>query len=1272
VAWGAGEFFRGAIEEVRVWTNARSQAQIIQTMSQPLAGNEAGLLAYFPFSEGTGDTTADATGHGYTGQLMVRPVRMASTALNRAVCVTLPVTNLSNVTAELNAAANPAGLPMQVWFEWGATTDYGQTTAAQAIGDGSSVVLVSQRLSGLAAGTDYHVRVVGSNAIEVIRSLDVAFRTSGPQVQTLPPWTGSAASMTMRGNVDGRGLPTQYWFEWGTNLSYGFVTPSQGGYGDLRTYYETVTNLMLGQTYHYRIMATNSGGLATGQDMTFTPTFAPVFAGAGDAWHGNACVSWGDSDRDGDLDLLMLSGLNTNSYTTLYRNDAGAWTSLASYCWISWDVVGLPCALYGTAAWGDYDHDGDPDLLVTGDSGAYYYSPPLESHVFRNDGGNSFTNAVAGLPPVGRGGGAWADFDKDGNLDFIMVGADATDFYHPQPTNALYRGDGSGGFMLVNAGLPGVLNSAVAWGDYDNDGQPDLLLAGDTGSGLITRVYHNSGGLFTDIGASLSGVASGSVAWGDYDGDGWLDILLAGSTNNSSNGAVCKIYRNAHDGTFTETPAGLPGVYQGTAAWGDYDNDGQLDVLLTGAAVGNTTTAARVFRNDNGNFSELAAGLSASTAGSGVWGDFDGDGRLDLAVVGTGALSYYAGRTARIFQNHIASTNLPPEPPSPPNDLVSIATNNGVILRWNAASDPHTPTPGLTYNVRLGTTPGGGQIVPPQSDPITGRRHLPDFGNAEHRLFSFYTNLPVGLYYWSVQAVNSRFVGSSWAAEQTFAITNAPAVVSTLPASNVLCCSALLNGTVIPGGLATRAWFEWGTNSSFGNVTAPLELEAGLLPRSVQQPLTDLLPRTTYFFRVVATNSAGLSVSTNQSFLTEGPVPVVSTWDAANVTDISASLLGVSPFTSPPGDYFIEWGWTAGYGNVALARVLDSAVRFDGVDDVLAVRWGQFPGVTNSFTVELLANPAVARNPTAESVAGTAGVGGQRYAIFPDEGGMTYGSATHAGSGLSIGTNGVSVIEHTDWWMPSVLVHAASLTNWTHVALVYSNHIPFLYLDGTLVRTGLVSDRIIHPSAGIGGTTNLGSGGTGYGQFQGAIQEVRIWNIPLEQTILLAWMNSTVTTSHPAYGHLRGYWPLNEGQGRIAADLSLAGNAGPLVNGALWTGGRGQTETRFGVTLSGLVAGTTYHFRAGGTNAGGTAYGNDLTFTTLPLPRVMGINEPAADSFLLRFSGVPGNEYWLETSTNLVFWLPLTVLTAGSDGSFGFLHADSPGSPTRFYRLRVP
>ena len=89
-----------------------------------------------------------------------------------------------------------------------------------------------------------------------------------------------------------------------------------------------------------------------------------------------------------------------------------------------------------------------------------------------------------------------------------------------------------GGFVdsgPADDALTGVNNSSVAWGDYDDDGDLDILLTGYDGSNtLVAKVYRNDGGVFVDIGAGLTGVNYSSVAWGDYDNDGDLDILLTG------------------------------------------------------------------------------------------------------------------------------------------------------------------------------------------------------------------------------------------------------------------------------------------------------------------------------------------------------------------------------------------------------------------------------------------------------------------------------------------------------------------------------------------------------------------------------------------------------------------------------------------------------------------------------------------------------------------------------------------------------------------------
>ncbi len=143
--------------------------------------------------------------------------------------------------------------------------------------------------------------------------------------------------------------------------------------------------------------------------------------------------------------------------------------------------------------------------------------------------------------------------------------------------------------------LSEVAMSCVDWGDYDNDGDLDILLTGiDILSVPFSKVYRNDslasnqGRTFTELtGINLTGVGFGSSTWGDYDNDGYLDILLTGGILGS--GSVSKIYRNTPTAsgqgrTFTEQVGiQLPGVGQrGSSAWGDYNNDGYLDIILSG------------------------------------------------------------------------------------------------------------------------------------------------------------------------------------------------------------------------------------------------------------------------------------------------------------------------------------------------------------------------------------------------------------------------------------------------------------------------------------------------------------------------------------------------------------------------------------------------------------------------------------------------------------------------------------------------------------------
>ncbi len=348
-------------------------------------------------------------------------------------------------------------------------------------------------------------------------------------------------------------------------------------------------------------------------------------------------TAWGDYDSDGDLDVLLAGSDGSNAVSKIYRNDgAGVFTEIAA---------GLAGVVRGSVAWGDYDSDGDLDVLLTGHTGS-----TVVSKIYRNNNGTgSFTDVGADLPGVAYSSVAWGDYDSDGDLDILLTGTltDSTRI------SRIYRNDGSDDFTDIDAGLPGVSVGSVAWGDYDSDGDFDILLSGDTDSGSISRIYRNDDGIFTDIGAGLAGVGSGSAAWGDYDSDGDLDVLLSGGTG-SGNLSISRIYRN-DDGIFTDIVAGLTGVDYSSAAWGDYDSDGDLDILLSGDEG---YYVSKIYRNDgSGGFADSGVGLTGAANGSVGWGDYDSDGDLDILLAGW---DDHLDSVAEIYRNNSVNANVPP------------------------------------------------------------------------------------------------------------------------------------------------------------------------------------------------------------------------------------------------------------------------------------------------------------------------------------------------------------------------------------------------------------------------------------------------------------------------------------------------------------------------------------------------------------------------------------------------------------------------------------
>lgn len=471
-------------------------------------------------------------------------------------------------------------------------------------------------------------------------------------------------------------------------------------------------------------------------------------------------AAWCDIDNDGDLDLFLSGWSDTTGwFSKIYGNDGGAFTDLNA------DIVQI-----GTqhgVEWGDYDNDGDYDLAVMGRIDTLGYSPITK--IYRNDNG-TFADIHAPLMPLNGSSINWVDYDKDGDLDLFYCGSPD---YGSTFFAKLYRND-NGVFTEVPTTIQGAWATSASWADYNGDGYPDLLLTGWAGFG-ISRIYRNNGdSTFTDIGAPLIPVVEGGAAWIDYDNDGLLDVSILGATYGHI--PITKIYKNLGNDQFVDINANITQLEQGSLAWGDFDNDGWMDLAIAGSRdwYGDSAQAI-IYRNDHGTFVDIGAALPGTWFSSLAWGDYNNDGKLDLIITGAtipdptyDPLGPYQPITA-LFQNNTPSVNTKPVAPAA---ISAVVNNSSLQLQWNSGADAETPASVLTYNVRLGTSPDGNNIIGPNANPTNGFRRVVNTGNAGRRKAWSLNNLPAGRYYWSVQTIDNQFAGSSFTEERSFTINS--------------------------------------------------------------------------------------------------------------------------------------------------------------------------------------------------------------------------------------------------------------------------------------------------------------------------------------------------------------------------------------------------------------------------------------------------------------------------------------------------------------------
>lgn len=335
-----------------------------------------------------------------------------------------------------------------------------------------------------------------------------------------------------------------------------------------------------------------------------------------------------DYDNDGDLDIYVTHGPAGGQNNCLYKNNG-----TGTFTKVTDIVIVQDGRRSDGSSWADIDNDGDLDLCFVNWSGA-------GNNLYTNNGNGTFT--FLNTSPVSATGGysetcSWGDYDNDGLVDLFVTNSAGSG-----RRNFLFKNTGSTNFVRIDTSIVNEIgiSRGVNWVDIDNDNDLDLFVANEESQRCF--LYKNNGaGYFTKVNgtpitAELGNHWSGS--WGDYDNDGDLDLF------STFWGGVNSLYRNDGNFTFTkmtgDTLVNDPGYYA-SSAWADFDNDGDLDIFLTQAyGTPGPNCLYKNLLNETGvfEFQKVANDPSVSDIGYSYgfsWGDLNGDGFVDLYVANT-------------------------------------------------------------------------------------------------------------------------------------------------------------------------------------------------------------------------------------------------------------------------------------------------------------------------------------------------------------------------------------------------------------------------------------------------------------------------------------------------------------------------------------------------------------------------------------------------------------------------------------------------------------
>ena len=400
-------------------------------------------------------------------------------------------------------------------------------------------------------------------------------------------------------------------------------------------------------------------------------------ANAGFPQLSNSFSAWGDYDGDGDMDLYFVGELNANDpdYGGLYENNNGSFTELTN--------TGLPQYSLGEADWGDVDGDGDLDIVIMG----YEESTSTASaDVYLNNGNGTFSAANSGIIGVYMGDIHFVDINNDNHLDIALTGMETSGWTN---VTRIYVNDGNANFSEISTSLPGMNLGKIKFADYDNDGDMDFVINGweNTTNAPYTKIWDNNGDetFSENTNITLNQLWLGDIEWADVNNDGNIDLFISGTMGADSE---MYLFLNDGNGNFNSDPHfNYTPVHQSEIEFADFNNDGNIDLFITGRHYNTATNsefyASYLYLNSNGLFTEdTSSSFVATIYGNVDIADFDNNNTPDIFISGSkmngsGTGILYQNTTAGSIENNLAEKfDIYPNPTTDFINIKSFENNN--------------------------------------------------------------------------------------------------------------------------------------------------------------------------------------------------------------------------------------------------------------------------------------------------------------------------------------------------------------------------------------------------------------------------------------------------------------------------------------------------------------------------------------------------------------------------------------------------------------------